>query len=441
MPPAIAVTTMNSRTTDSFDYPFQPWVVCFTASLFFFFEFVQLNMFNALDPALISTFHISATELGHLSANYFYANVIFLFPAGMILDRVSTRKVIVWAMLASVLSTFGFALSRALWQAELFRFITGIAGSFCLLSNVRLASRWFEPKRMALVIGLIVTFAMIGGMIAQTPFTLLTDSVGWRYTLMIDTGVGVLMLVLIVWLVRDFPPGQSASYHDQHVLLQGMGFWKALWRTVRNLQNWLGGLYTSLMNLPIFLLGAMWGGLYLVQVRGLTRPESSVVTSMLFIGTIIGSPLVGWASDRLRLRRMPMIVGAVIACALIIVLMFVPQLSMTALLALFFGLGLITSTQIISYPLIAESNPLALTGTAEGLASMLIMAGGFTQPLFARLMEWHWIHRTVNQIPVFSAKEYQLALSIMPIAFILALIIALIIRETHCIGYSERKIN
>jgi MFS family permease len=415
----------------------QPWVVVFAAALFFFFEFIQLNMFNALGPALMQTFHIDATTLGELSAYYFYACVIFLFPAGMILDRVSTRKVIIIAMTASVLCAFGFALSSTLWQAKLCRFVTGIAGSFCLLSCVRLASRWFEPRRMALVIGLIVTFAMIGGMIAQTPFTLLTDSLGWRLTITIDASFGVLLLILILMFVKDYPHSQAQNYLEQQTLLHTLGFWRTLWQTLKNLQNWLGGLYTSLMNLPIFLLGAMWGSLYLVQVRGLTRAEASVVTSMLFIGTIVGSPVLGWLSDQLRRRRLPMIIGAVIALALILLLIYLPVLSFGSLIIIFLALGFITSAQIISYPLIAESNPLAITGTAEGMASVLIMAGGFTQPLFARLMQWHWGHHFVDKVPVFSVSDYRTALAIMPIAFLLALVMSLVVRETFCTSSHE----
>ncbi|WP_235379046.1 MFS transporter [Candidatus Coxiella mudrowiae] len=110
------------------------------------------------------------------------------------------------------------------------------------------------------------------------------------------------------------------------------------------------------------------------------RADASFVNSMLFIGTIIGAaPVVGWLSDRIKRRRIPMMVGAVIALFLILLLMYLPYLSLLALLVLliiFWGLGFIISTQIISYPLIAESNPLALTGTAEGMASVLIMAVG-----------------------------------------------------------------
>src|SRR3990167_9412008 len=121
---------------------FQPWVVCFSAALFFFFEFIQLNMFNALGPDLVEEFHIDAPVLATISDKYFLANILFLFPAGMILDRISTRKIIIWSMLISIVCTYGFSIADSVWQMKAARFVTGIAGSFCLLGCVRLASRW-----------------------------------------------------------------------------------------------------------------------------------------------------------------------------------------------------------------------------------------------------------------------------------------------------------
>lgn len=409
-----------------------PWIVCFSAALLFFFIFIQLNLFNALTPALMHDFHATAEAVGNLSANYFYANVLFALPAGLLLDRYSARRLVLTAMVCSVLCTYGFALSNTLWQAAIFRFITGIMGAFCLLSCVRLASRWFPPERMALVVGLVVTFAMLGGTVAQTPMTLLTDAIGWRATLLADATLGVLMLFVMFWYVRDFPPGIAKEVADQHLALHQAGLLQSLRSTLGNIQNWLCGLYTSLLNLPIFLLGAMWGSLYLVQIHHLSRAQASWVTSMIFIGTIIGSSCVGWLSDRLRRRKLPMIVGAVISLGLILALIYVPHLSLGVLLSLFLLLGITTSTQIISYPLIAESNPDANVGSAEGLASMLILSGGFTQPFFAWLIGLHWNHRVVDGIPTYVLSDYRMGLLIMPVAFLIGLILALCVRETYC---------
>lgn len=409
------------------------WLVCFSAALFFFFEFMQVNMFNAITPSLIKEFSLSAASIGQISANYFYANLLLLFPAGMILDRISTRKVILIAMSLCVSCTYLFSFASSIWVIELSRFVTGIGGSFCFLSSIRLASRWFPPRRLALVIGLIVTLAMFGGMLAQTPMTLLTDYFGWRHTIFIDATVGLGMLFVIFLFVRDYPGGENNT--SEHHPMSAKEFWCSLRLSLSNSQNWLGGIYTSLLNLPIFLLGAMWGSLYLVQIHDLTRTQSSFVTSMIFIGTIVGSPVIGWLSDRIARRRLPMIICAIFSLMTILIIMFVHHLSLFSLLLLFFAIGFFTSAQIISYPLIAESNPRALTGTSEAIASTLIMAGGISQPFFGWLMGLNWNHKYINSLPIYSNSDFLLAMAIMPIAFVLGLIAALLIRETHCKAY------
>ncbi len=435
------VEASSPNLVESKSSAFQPWLVVFSAALFFFFEFMQLNMFNALNPYFIKAFSVSAAQLGSLSANYFYATVLFLIPAGLLLDRFSTRKILIIAMLICLLCTFAFAASHVLWQAALCRFITGLGASFCLLSCVRLASRWFPPHKMALVIGLVVTFAMVGGMVAQAPFTLLSDSIGWRNTLFLDAGVGVLMWFMIIACVRDYPPEQAKKLVGQQEHVQSLGMWRSLFLVLKNLQNWLAGLYTSLINLPIFLLGAMWGSMYLVQIRHLTRPQASVVTSMIFIGTIVGSPLLGNLSDRIGRRRLPMVVGAILSLCTILLLMYAPHLSMISLIFTFLALGFFTSVQIISYPLVVESNPLALTGVAESIASVLIMAGGFSQPFFGWLMGLHWQHTMVNNLPVYSVSDFRLAFAIMPVGFIIALLATWRIRETYCKSLEGIKDN
>ena len=417
---------------------FQPWIVVFSVSLFFFFEFLQVNVFNALDSSLYIAYHLTnTTQLGQLSACYMYAIVFFLFPAGMLLDRFSTRRIVSIAMFFCVVCAFLFSLTTQLWQAELCRLITGVGGAFCLLSCVRLASRWFPPKHMALIVGLIVTFAMLGAMVAQTPFTRLTDALGWRNALRIDAAAGFLMLFVIILFVRDFPRGTEAFFAKQHESLEKLGFWHALTQTVANAQNWLAGIYTSLINIPVFLLGSTWGAWYLMQTQHLSDIDASYVTSMLFVGLVIGSPVIGWISDFIEYRKMPMIVGAISSIVVIAAIMYIPHLSFVDLLCLFFALGFVISAQILGYPLIAESNPNMLVGTAEGLASTLIMAGGFLIPVFPALLNHYWNHVMINGIPQYSLHDYQFAFLIMPVAFVIALIAACCVRETRCIAIAE----
>lgn len=412
------------------DLGLKPWVVCFSAALFFFYIFIQINMFNAVDPYLIRAFHVNAEQLGQISAGYFYGDVLFLFAAGMILDRFSTRRVIMAAMLLTVLGALGFSLAGGFWAALLSRVIIGIAGAFCLLSCVRLVSRWFPPKRMALVIGLIVTMAMLGGMVAQSPLTMLTHAIGWRQALYVDVAIGVVILFLIAVNVKDAPPGYDIEDQKQHV--SAMGFGSSIVRVLRNPQNWFGGLFTSMLNLPVFLLGAMWGGMYLQQVHHISATQAGMVTMMLFVGMIFGSPAFGWLSDKMQRRKPAMMIGAILTLASLLGIMYLPHLSVFALESLFFMLGFVSGSQVLGYPLVAESNPLALTGTAEGFASTLIMAGGLTQPLFGWMMDLHWHHHYINHLPVYLLSDFNFALMLMPVAAVIAILVLLLARETHC---------
>lgn len=424
---------------DSFWSRMQPWMVVFCASMFFFFEFMQVNMFNALDPYLFKAYRLTdSTQLGHLAACYMYANVIFLFPAGMILDRMSTRNVIRISMFACVTCTLLFAFTHHLWQGELCRFVTGIGGAFCLLSCVRLASRWFPPKKMALIVGLIVTFAMTGAMVAQTPFTILAQDYGWRTTLKVDALAGYVMLALILLFVRDCPKGNKSLLAQQQHQLTRIGMMGAIIQSLKSMQNWLAGIYASLINLPVFILGS-WGIMYLHQIHNIPREQASFITSAMFAGLIIGSPLFGWLSDHKRRRRWPMIFGALFSLAALLPIMIWQHLSYDILMVLFFMIGVAISSQIISYAVVAESNPEYLTGASEGLASVLIMSGGFLIPVFARLLDLSWHHHFVNGLPVYSLHSFQMAFLMMPVGFIIALIASIAIQETHCQSYTERN--
>ena len=90
-----------------------PWIVCFSATMFFFYEFIQGNMFASIAANIMQDFHIQADKMAYLSSIYYLSNVIFLFVAGMVLDRFSIKNTILVAMLFCVLSTFVLAYSHS----------------------------------------------------------------------------------------------------------------------------------------------------------------------------------------------------------------------------------------------------------------------------------------------------------------------------------------
>jgi MFS family permease len=397
---------------------FQAWLIVLTSALFFFYEFVQLNIFNVINNDLMQAFGVGATGVSNLSAGYFYADVILLLPAGMILDRFSVRTVLSIAMVFSIIGTFGLSLSHDYWLAFIMRLFSGFGAAFNLLSSLKLASRWFPEAKLSLVTGVVVTMAMIGGVISQTPMSLLSDAVGWRHALQIDGSMGIIFLLLIITIVRDFPKG-SIDKLSRDI---SAGF--MLKKVLSNGQNTLAAFYTSLMNLPILIFAALWGIDYLTKVDGFTATQASLMTSMIFIGMIIGCPLVGELADKLKRKKGLMIITGLLALVTILLMRYLAAPSLSQMLLLNFFLGLFISGQVLSYPLITEKNPHALTGSALGYASVIIMLGGaLGQPLMGFLLDMHASNGD------YTVSDYQFAFMIFPALFVVGIFCAFFLKE------------
>src|SRR3989338_716793 len=93
------------------------WLVVMTAALFFFYEFIQMNLFNTINTQLRETYRLNAEQLGQLFSMYFYANALVLFPVGNLLDRYSTKKLLLTAVFVCTIGTFLFSTATVYWMA------------------------------------------------------------------------------------------------------------------------------------------------------------------------------------------------------------------------------------------------------------------------------------------------------------------------------------
>ena len=401
-----------------------PWCICFAASLFFFYEFIQGNMFASIADDIMQDFHIQAGSLTYLSSVYYVSNVLFLFVAGIILDRFSAKKTILIAMMFCVASTFVLAYVHTFFFALICRFITGIGSAFCFLGPIRIASNWFPPKRMAMITGLIVTIAMTGGMLAQYPLTKLVLYIGWRSAMLWLGWLGLCILGLMMVFIQDKPHAVKSA--------PKIGILDSAKVAYLNPQTLRAACYASLMNMAVAVFGAVMGSLYLMQRLGIQKEQASLINSMLFLGAIVGGPLMGWTSDKWGVRIAPMRFGAIASLITVLAILYLP-ISYWMMLTLFFLLGLLTASQVISYALVAESNSSAITATAVSIVSILTQSGYVLyQNIFSSLMLHHGEMQMINGIPVYSLNDYQYAAVILPLGLIGALLILWGLRETHC---------
>lgn len=399
---------------------FRSWLICLATALYFLYDFIQMQMFNVLGSYIQRDFSLNTEEFASLGSMFLLADVIFLFPAGVLLDRVSIRKATIITLILSILGAFGFATASSYEVAILSRFSAGVAHAFCFLCCMILATRWFSPEKRSLVIGIMVTLGLTGGLIAQTPLTHLVEYLGdWRMAIMWDVGLGIVVLSLIMMFVKDHPEDRTYSFGNNEKF-KLIGFLQNVKEASSNQVNWLLGLYTGFMNLPVMIIGGLFGVSYFTQAHNMTSFDASKITSMIFLGTIIGSPLMGWLSDYIKDSRKLMLYMSFISFILFGMLYFF-SMTQTQYLILFFTLGVVTSAQILSYPSITVSNSHKISGTALGLASCIIMGlGSMGIALTGKILYIFGNASVVNDVEMYSIMDYNYAFSIMLFGFIIA---------------------
>lgn len=373
------------------------WLAGLSAALFFFFEFILMQMGGTLRIDWMQAFNLNTTQFSLLASMFLYGNTLMLIPAGILLDRYPLRRILLIIIPMTALSTLCFAMTHSVYLAALFRFLQGAGNAFCFLTCVLVTSQWFPAKLRGLVMGLIVTFAMFGGMVSQTPLALMVMSFGWRTAMNIIALLGAIAFLMFYFFVEDLRNKQDMSklsFADEKKLFLD---------AVKNVDNWLYGLYISLLNLPVMVIVALWGIPYLQATHHLTMTEAASINSFILIGTIVGSPILGSLSDKFHKRQIVMFYGAVSSFIILAWILFGPIPNLYVLTVLFFLLGFASSAQVIGYPVVTEKNPVELQAKATAIASVMIMGGAaIAENLTGWIISFHHSIQVIDYLNAFS---------------------------------------
>ena len=214
---------------------------------------------------------------------------------------------------AAVLAAAGcllFSFASTVDMAIVTRMMIGAGASFSFIATLKLIANWFPANRFGTMTGLTNVVGMLGAIVGVGLLTNLTLIMGWRQTVLLLGVVGGILAGLIFFLVRDYPAAASPQPQHQTKRERIGKMLSGLVQIFSTGQNWVNGLYAATINAPYIALGALWGTKYLQTAYLLDKPDAALLSSMIFVGAIPGSFFFGWFSDRIKRRKLPMMVGA-----------------------------------------------------------------------------------------------------------------------------------
>ena len=419
-------------------YMLAAWLICGLGAVFYSYEYFLRISPSVMEHALRSHFNLSATGFGLLSAFYYYAYVPMQLPVGVLMDRFGPRRLLTIACMICVVGTFMFADTFLFGVAAAGRFLVGLGSAFAFVGVLKLATIWLPEDRLAMVAGMATALGTIGAMVGDNLLGSMVTRIGWQQTVNFTAIFGILLIVILWFGIRDQKrhQRQSGTVDSFKKNMIDLGI------IVRNKQIWINGMYGCLVYLPTTVFAELWGIPYLRHAHELSSSSANFCNSLLFLGFTIGAPSMGFISDKIKRRKLPMMLGASGAAIVMMIILYMPGLNATSLGVLMFMLGLLYSVQSIVFAVGREVSPKEAAGTAIATTNMIVMIGAmFLQPLVGRLLDWSLTKResalAIHAIAVdkiqqlYTADDYRFALSIIPLGIIIAVILTYFMRETH----------
>ena len=248
---------------------------------------------------------------------------------------------------------------------------------------------------------------------------------GWRPTL---TALGVLGFVggaLVFVLARKSPANAGLEPIDDvpeqpSVTLRETGAY--LTELAGDLDQWLLSIVFFATNGTVLTVIGLWGVPYLVVVYDVSVTTASTYTLLGSIGILVGGPAVGWVSDHLGRRILPMIAGlsAFLAALLVVPVVGKPPLALVA--AAYFVIGFAVGFAMLALSAVKEKYPPDASGVATATVNTWGFVGATVLPtLMGIALDEYRTDDTVAGSVVYTEFGYRVAFAITAVAVVVAI--------------------
>lgn len=413
----------DSKIEMSFKWGIWVFTLCFG-----FFDCLLRSYPSVSVDLIMKAFHIDAEVVGTLDSLYFYTYALMQIPAGLLLDRFGARKVLPWAAALTGIGSILYGIAPVYALLGIARIIEGIGAAFAFLGIIYVTSHWFSHERFALLVGLGAGFSALGTFSGQGPIAMLMRVLSWR-AISVSTGVVIIIIGVLIFLAEHFHPKK------QHLLAQSKSLleaFKGLKEVLAQPQSWLAALVTFFMVATTSGLGDLWGISFLVKTHHLHNTLASFAISMVAIGWLIGAPLIGYISDRLRKRRPLIMIGSLGAFFALLPVIYLHTLPIPLIFILMLLVGIFSSSLLQTFTLALMHNHDRAAGSTSAFINFAsLAAAAFFQFFVGFALNLLWEGHKAHGVQVFVDKHWTLILSIFPLTLLIGFVLSFFLKEYY----------
>lgn len=386
--------------------------------LYYFYQYALRSAPSVMIPQLSDAFSLSAVGIASIIGLFYYGYSPFALIAGSSLDRLGLKRIIPIGAFTVGIGAILFATGNNT-TASIGRFLQGAGGAVPIVGAIYIVSKYFPGSKAATLIGSAQMFGMAGGFAGQFAVgPAISSGLPWR-NFWIFMGIAGFFLGIILYVVL---PKEERPERPENYLRSTVSAFKIVFK---NPQSLLCGFIAALIFLPTNVLDMIWGIRFLEEGYHLDYGTAVMRAAAVPFGWIIGCPLLGFISDRIRMRK-PVIIGGALVLLLCLGWALYGRAGVFPPYSIALLIGIASGAGMLPYTVIKEANPSQLSGTATGVCNFITFTfSALLGPVFG----WILVSQEAgaNQ---FIMKDYQVTFTPLLLGVSLAIFLAFFLKET-----------
>ena len=364
------------------------YIIFFSFFLAYFLSYFFRVANGVIAGDLTTEFSLDAAQLGLMTSIFFICFAAAQLPLGAALDRFGARRSTPILMLIGAIGCIFFATAQSYLSLNIGRGLIGIGMAGVLMGAYNAFEGWFKDTNFATVIGLLVGFGALGGVVGGRPLQWFSTTYGWRAVFIVGA-VALCLVALFIAVVAKAKVEKVASASGKIEgsfadIFSSLSFWR------------LGLLNFALSGISL-AYHSLWLAPYLRTSMGLQEQHVGQLISLFGIGSVLGFFLCGWFADKFGLAKVPFIAG-IFFMLLQLSFALLPSGSNSILItALVISLGFsgVFVLQVLS--LIRIRFPMHLRGRAVTAVNLFGFLGAFT---------WQWLLGVIVKLYPLVGNDY-----------------------------------
>ena len=365
--------------TTGIETPKGAWTITFLLFLFMVVNFADKIVVGLAGVPIMTDLKLRPDEFGLLGSSFFFLFSISAIVVGFIVNRVSTRWVLLVLAVIWALAQFPMVGPVGFTTLLICRIILGAGEGPGFAVAAHAVYKWFPDEKRTLPTAILSQGSAFGVILAVPALNWAIVNYSWHYAF---GGLGAVgLLWAVVWLAL----GKEGPLEGSHVLaMPGVRIPYLRLLTSRTFVGCVAATFGAYWALS---QGLTWFTPFIVQVLGFTQKDAgwiSILPWMFGAATVI---LTGWFSQLMMARgyttrtsrgvvgSLPLVVGG-LAVAM------VPHVNGSGLQLAFLvvGTGLCGAIYVVCPPMLGEFTPVSQRGAIIAIYGAIYTLAGLLAP-------------------------------------------------------------